>query len=1712
MTESTPAESLRIGDLVEVPDIKTVIQLKDLEDPNLREMILDTFVLTEEVSGNLRSIFSAMRTRQGRGIFLKGHFGSGKSHFLSMLSMLLRYPKSWRTIIDQALGLLEFKEDLSSLRFLVVDISLVRHRSSEFLEDVFLRSIFLALRQQAGKEAKGADDRSETFQEIKNILDDAGFSGMVLLVDELSEFLKSKPDARSYNEDVRFLQYLGEEARSFPFWIIASLQEWIEETGEIHQDTFNKIKDRYRIRLNLGRSHLEELISERLIRHREGADVRIGTIFDELKTYFPSFPATRERFIQLYPVHPATSVLLDRLKPLFSEHRGVVDFIHHRLKGDPERHIGSLMDRPAQNLLTPEKIFDHFLDRILERSETQVYVERVYHFYEAAVPELFQDQDQQRIAMVLVKLLILFSISPVHYEFTSAHLAEMVLFEVTPLDSAINYQFVNDILDRFEKEGSYVRVKPGKDITHNHYYLDLKADIAGLLRQRIRHLALEIFPDDTRLFTKLGKLVDSPYLPLSGWLEQGGERVTTIWQHTRRSGNIYLGPLNDISIADLENTADQWDTNEDDFVVFVGTTRDHEKQLSHVKDYLLPLAKEKYPGLFLFWIPSAMGGDPRKAKEMLAALLLQERMNRAPSSRAGEERDFLRTFLDRHRPEMVDQFVQCYYDGYLLWDGEQVDLSRFGKLTQEKFLAEFARPLLERRFPKHNRVRPLMDSFVPAMLKDTLLDFLYSGTLLVEDRSKFGLRNVLEGLLKPMGLIRKKGNRYELHIHPAQNELAREFFTYMGDRKTIPLEDVYWYFRKGEYGLLMPQFEILVLSLLFSGHLVAYVTKNRRSPEELKRKGIKGITALGKGEVLDEGLQRSLPQQPLIPKKYYGQPLTPASQEEIWTELKNRKAEALEDLKGFKSRVIWAASLQAFKRFPWEKLINDIHCLIAQWDTVKVSLSSREGLERVIRAGVDEPELTKRLDRIEDGKGFVKGTERALFIYQYLTDSKLRIPDGLGYQDMREERSAILSFYENSPSSVSGDLLDVVFARFQEFQESYIRAYVEAHHGAAGGEQFDPYEKLRQSSGYSLLKRLSQLEMVSVEHDFRSIDQQITSILVHKCRLSPRDRLLLRPVCNCNYRLGENRSFKSLKKIQEEIDLGIRETFEAVKSPAILEKIIPYRDGLGSVGKVDEADAIRRFLDLSPHREGFLEMAGRMLTPGIIHAINEAFRGKVVVVKKDLDALYRSLIHRKYTFSKTRKIISRWLEAEDIEDDTFVHFLGSGRIEPGERTQDLFREFIDSSPDYGASLYRELGHSEMSSAMIASFWASQYGVSAANLIELFPFLNRGGNENELIGAVSDLCASLLSKKPSLFDSLVSQFETDPAIIQTLWSLIPSESPEKIFQKETVLPGILKQAFERLLDSPGHIETPGSLLPPHTRVSTASPSFQEKKSLMEETLATCASFQSKAVALKRPVDMHDSNFHRWESLYLEKMAFLPSLTARLRAGLDLIGAPFPQSLKNEEKEAQKRLVDLNAAFGHFYRERLADTQIDNGNRPLMIRDIPFLSKQKRGVPNHDKVRYVLMDGMRWDLWQTIKEDFFGKTRQYFRFVREGTAWAHLPTNTPTQLVLFEESLKTLDPHHSLEENLLKVSGMDERIHTEKGGLTHLFANIVRYLEIDLLFRLKEMPSGTLLILFADHGFVENPLFNDMDKYHSSRYTHGGDSPFEVIVPWAWVMRV
>ena len=114
-------------------------------------------------------------------------------------------------------------------------------------------------------------------------LNESGWDGVFFIIDELSEFLKSKPSVQQLNEDTRFLQFIGEASANMPIWIVAALQETIERTGEIAPDVFKKIKDRYHQRLRLTTRHLHELVSKRLIRRKNKNAVQvIESLFDAI--------------------------------------------------------------------------------------------------------------------------------------------------------------------------------------------------------------------------------------------------------------------------------------------------------------------------------------------------------------------------------------------------------------------------------------------------------------------------------------------------------------------------------------------------------------------------------------------------------------------------------------------------------------------------------------------------------------------------------------------------------------------------------------------------------------------------------------------------------------------------------------------------------------------------------------------------------------------------------------------------------------------------------------------------------------------------------------------------------------------------------------------------------------------------------------------------------------------------------------------------------------------------------------------------------------------------------------------------------------------------------------------------------------------------------------------------------------------------------------
>jgi hypothetical protein len=750
-------------------------------------------------------------------------------------------------------------------------------------------------------------------------------------------------------------------------------------------------------------------------------------------------------------------------------------------------------------------------------------------------------------------------------------------------------------------------------------------------------------------------------------------------------------------------------------------------------------------------------------------------------------------------------------------------------------------------------------------------------------------------------------------------------------------------------------------------------------------------------------------------------------------------------------------------------------------------------------------------------RSFFEHAEKILFVYQYLGDPRLSIPDRPTLRALKEEKDELFGFFEAGRISIEEGAVRKHLDHFQDFRNRYVQAYAEAHRKARAGDQFTPYEKLRHSRRYLLLGRLDQLEMVSVRHNRSSVDRLLSGVLLNQCETPSIESLQSSPVCRCGFLLTTEIQWTPAREIEEAIDLGIRETLDALHSHTYQEKLVPYVRGLEEVGEHEKASAVRSLLNVSATGgDELVSELDQALTPLAVQGINEAFKGRVVIISRNLDQLYSALIRRKYTLPQVQKIIREWLKEGDISQGTFIHFTGREETGTEPARQDRILPFIETDFPHLLPLIGEAGQAVFKQALLLCLWIEGYEIPPSKIFPLFPFLEGGKEEkaNLIVQQLSSAARVLRQKAPDVFEVTAEEVEREEGILSRIWRLLEGETAAEIFRRETIFASVLRQAFERLLTAPEEEKRNGSMSPgENADLPPRTSGFVNKQTEMLEALGDDDTIRQKVRLLKRRETNPPQDVQKWEALYLQHLSPLSTLLGTFPYRVQRLQVDLPSSVRERLEQGERLSLLISKRFSEFYSKTLPLWETGEEKRPKRAEDLVTEGLRKGSVPGGPPKIFVLMDGMRWDLWEFLKEKFFAPMANQFRVTQEGALWARLPSTTPGQMQFFEEAFEKAglkDGRSGAE--VWKIGGIDERVHTEKGTIEHLFRNVLQYLQLELSPRLRELPARTSLILFSDHGFVENPVFEKSDKYRTSRYIHGEDSPFEIIVPWAAVTRI
>ncbi|MFV2055464.1 MAG: DUF6079 family protein [Thiohalomonadales bacterium] len=736
-----------IADFLDVPPHPTVVNLDDLR-ASQTGWISDSYHITNDVKNHIHALNISLQKETGTGIFLIGHFGSGKSHFLAYVIQQIQMGK------------------LTRARPKIHYLSLVNFSAQHSLEDIIVKQLGIEQTQ----------DRREAFAQLQSTQS----PGLFLILDELSEFLRSKTSVTQFNEDIRFLQFLGEWAQQHKFWIMAAMQEQIEHTGDLDHTLYRKIKDRYPLRFLLTPVHVRDLISQTLLIKKPGYDETVSAWAMDLSQGMPKGMIDQKTLCQLYPLHPVTLDLLEEVRDCFSQARGIVEFVITQLRGHPERKIPPFLERPWGDLLTPDYIVDHFEDLFEIQPEFVPLSNQCLPYYRRHLQQLFPQIRQQQLARQLIKLLMLVYISPTRQSMQAEEAVYWLMFRASRLDMSKNRQLVQGILDKLVEQGRFVeRAGTG-------YLLNLNQDSQAELEQHLNRAKNELQSDEKQVFDIICvALKDSAFNPFI--LPQHEWQARSLrWHFHERPYKVCLG---EAELVIANNPA--------------------QPELLYLR-IALPWSNSQPTNQVALLQPARIELTTQWL-ELAAMVKLKDR----PLS--NKARSLLNRKLKERSALFVNEIKQAYQQSKIIYNGLMVDQNLMLDVTQPfiEIVEQSIERLLRKRYASFERFAPSHG----AISKETWLKYLRHGLShnVLNLESHDAVRLIQEGYLLPMGLLKRQGPEYQLPKRLDRHELVSIVLSMLAQEPQPGI--IYKHLAEPVYGLVEDQVHCLLYFLLIQGEI-----------------------------------------------------------------------------------------------------------------------------------------------------------------------------------------------------------------------------------------------------------------------------------------------------------------------------------------------------------------------------------------------------------------------------------------------------------------------------------------------------------------------------------------------------------------------------------------------------------------------------------------------------------------------------------------------------------------------------------------------------------------------------------------------------------------------------------------------------------------------------------------------------------------------------
>jgi len=1313
----------RVGDLVEFAAVPAVLALGDAarlrEDLDARaqrlpralrsalEGLLGGYLIEQpENRAACDALLGALAGATGRAFFLRGVYGAGKTHLLSVVALLAGHPAAWPFFLASHPQYERVSLAVGRSRRLVVPISLDEFRGpSRPLEEIVFQQIERELAgprygvqvtlsdaaqairlleefafpehqgafetylrraaggapwadlqesdpQRAGALARrfaeriglpAAPTRSRA-DAMAEALAGAKQAGLdgVVLLLDELGLFLSAKTRRELNEDAAFLQFIAQRARRARVWLIAAIQRQVEDIGSIDAYSLRQIKDRF-FTCTLDIAQLRTVLSRRVV-VRKDPETFARTVGEVWRRLGgDGLGFGRDDLTVAYPVNPLALDLLEALADsVLSKTRSLLQFLQSAAASD------GLLGLPAERLLTPDAMFRCFRDQMEGLPELRRHL-GAHRFFAEHLRRI--GAANRDLAAALVDTLTLLAVAGARWplrDLADALIGSAAWAQAGPESPEAFRRMVARELDALRRRGAYLEIVRSVEPGGDQYFLDVTTDASEVIRRRLNRIVDAFEPRDGRVLAAAAGACGQPAFPLASLAEP--RAVGFEWMADRRTAAVSRRDLATLTAEHLSHLAAVLSAPHcrEDVHLLIGEVGDAERQEAAWRSAAAGLAGRDAAGV-VAWIPR----EPTQAEwqELAehAALRMLADDPTVSGRRGADLRRRVRERLEASAAMAAGVVARLHYEGRALDAGGRPATDPAAlKAAQGDWPATLAALLagaLQRLFPRQAALAP--KRVLGRVHVNQIVDhFVRPGRISLPPGA--GLEAHLNDFLAPLGFVDGRDGTYALRVRATP--LVDWIESQVPEPRDEPLDagqlrrygDLVGVLAKSEFGLTPEQSELAIACLVRAGHLVALDAFCQPLPFD--RIG----TPMGE-------------HVPFLTRARLLEAETADALSEVVQAILGRRPRRL-DLAG--QQRLWEGAL-AWKRRTLEeapRVQAALEGLIAafgqepvQWSETCRALEAAGESARALDDGVTardgltalaaqgDSHLLKTFGQARDF--LLEEAEAVAGAYRYVTDPRFEV---MAESLLVSQRQRFLRWVGRAEAMISQR------ARVRRAAEDTLRAYgneyVAWHERVHAARRFAGYPALRQGDAYRALQTVSATGVDGGEA-LRRAEAAIREQMGKHCPGTDLSQALASsPVCAlCGLRLGDSIELAPPSRIERRIRAWVQRLIGLLHEPEV-EQAIERR--LGAEQDAKTAGAVGRAMKLPPTAEPGAVL--RVFTREAAEWIAECLRRRPVG-RRRLDDLIALLANKQLTKREVAEAFARWLDAAGgVGDDDVI--------------------------------------------------------------------------------------------------------------------------------------------------------------------------------------------------------------------------------------------------------------------------------------------------------------------------------------------------------------------------------------------------------------------------------------------------------------------------